>query len=52
MDKFFIMNIHDATPKISKKNLMFFPHFFLLEYERKKSILIFLFFFGHLIFKF
>jgi len=31
MDKFIIMNIHDATPKIIPK---FFPIFFLV-YEKK-----------------
>jgi hypothetical protein len=33
MDKFIIMNVHDATPENPQKQSMFFP-IFLLLYEK------------------
>jgi len=37
MDKFIIMNVHDATHKTPKIKLNFFP-FFLLVYEKKSML--------------
>jgi hypothetical protein len=35
MDKFIIINVHDAILKTRRNNLKKFPHFTLLVYEKK-----------------
>jgi hypothetical protein len=35
MDKLYIMNIHDTTPKTPRNKLDLYPDFSLLAYEKK-----------------